>query len=536
MKFNTQKYRQLELFIKTEPGKTGSIYMVSGSVRKIMRITQYRKWMKIAVTQGTTYELTLEDCEISYAYLSDCEQMMDRGICLIEGETLYERPDMKTWYDTPNRSQYHFMSPKGYMGHPCSFCFYRNYYHLFYLFNPFSEEPDEMYWGHAVSKDLIRWVHLPVCMEPQKEILDTPQLTGGVFGGHAFIDEEQKLRLFFTRHISKRKHPEELLEYQVMTESWDGVHFERETTLIPKPDEEIEERFCDPNVFKENNEYKMLLGTRIHSCPAVVLYKSTNVSHWIYEGSVFHGRGDFLPESPDLFRLDGKYVLTVTYSGYKDEVGRVNPSYYHIGEWVEDRFYEETKGIYDFGGELSGIHSIETKEGKTVIGCIGGTGGIISIPRVIHLKENRIYQNPVRTIYNLMQETIYKGTEKNVNLENIRGNCYHVVLKLQEASDFRMTLYKWKNRKLYLEQKDGKIRFHTVGMGAKNMFCPADINGATEVEIFVDRNVCEVYLNGGQSAGTKKFYQNSEAGNFELHVSADGEVEQLTVEKMKNIW
>ena len=40
MRFNTQKYRQLELFIKTEPGETGRLYMVSGSARKMFQSIQ----------------------------------------------------------------------------------------------------------------------------------------------------------------------------------------------------------------------------------------------------------------------------------------------------------------------------------------------------------------------------------------------------------------------------------------------------------------------------------------------------------------
>lgn len=92
MRFNTQKYRQLELFIKTEPGKTGRLHMISGSARKMFRIDQYRKWMRIAVNQGTTYEVTPEDCEISYAYLSGCENIMERGICLIQDGRFYAQP------------------------------------------------------------------------------------------------------------------------------------------------------------------------------------------------------------------------------------------------------------------------------------------------------------------------------------------------------------------------------------------------------------------------------------------------------------
>ena len=149
MRFNTQKYRQLELFIKTEPGKTGRLHMISGSARKMFRIDQYRKWMRIAVNQGTTYEMTPEDCEISYAYLSGCENIMERGICLIQDGRFYGKSQWAGWYDTPVRNQFHLSPLKGWMNDPNGFCFYHGYYHLFYQFHPFSEEWDNMYMQSA---------------------------------------------------------------------------------------------------------------------------------------------------------------------------------------------------------------------------------------------------------------------------------------------------------------------------------------------------------------------------------------------------
>ena len=67
MIIHTQKYRRLELFIKTKPGKTGTIQVISGGVYKTIRTTKYRQWIRMAVNQGTAYELYTADCDISYA-------------------------------------------------------------------------------------------------------------------------------------------------------------------------------------------------------------------------------------------------------------------------------------------------------------------------------------------------------------------------------------------------------------------------------------------------------------------------------------
>lgn len=144
-----------------------------------------------------------------------------------------------------------------------------------------------MYWGHAVSQDLIHWVHLPVCMEPQQEILNYPELVGGAFSGTALVDEEQKLRLFFTRHIGKRRDRTAFREYQVMTESRDGLNWERESRIIEGPEGRD---FRDPKVFYENGEYKMLIGIRGEEHPAISLYKSYNLVQWTYCGEILRNK------------------------------------------------------------------------------------------------------------------------------------------------------------------------------------------------------------------------------------------------------
>lgn len=550
MIIHTQKYRRLELFIKTKPGKTGTIQVISGGVYKTIRTTKYRQWIRMAVNQGTAYELYTADCDISYAYLSGVDQIMEKGVCFLQDGSTYEKQDLGEWYDTPMRTQYHFMPFKGWMNDPNGFCFYRNYYHLFYQFHPFSEEWDNMYWGHAVTKDMVHWTHLPVCIEPQTELLEDPSLVGGAFSGHAFVDQDEKMRLFFTRHISRREEPSEMMEYQVVKESRDGLEFEREEPLIQEQEKGLLKDIRDPKVFVENGIYKMLLGTGTEEYPAIALYTSRNLHHWTYDGTAFEeleADHAFPLECPDLFRTGGKWILTVGYCGHRDEAGRKNGVYYYIGEWYQDRFHPEKRGLYDFGGDLYAVQSVKTRNGIVSIGWIrdtlkehvksqNGGCGSMSIPRITYIRDGKLYRNPLPAIYGQIGETLYEGKDSRVKLETIKGNTYHVKLQMKEAADFRMTLFKWKDRKLYLEQQNGQTRFRTVGMGSKNILYPAETQMVTKVEVFVDRNVCEVFLNDGEDSGTKKFYQQSDMGMFEIHVHGDGAVESLKVEMMNGIW
>ena len=55
-------------------------------------------------------------------------------------------------------------------------------YHLFYQHNPFGLDWGHMSWGHAVSKDLLHWEHLPVALPETEEVMN--------FSGTIVIDKE----------------------------------------------------------------------------------------------------------------------------------------------------------------------------------------------------------------------------------------------------------------------------------------------------------------------------------------------------------
>ena len=355
MRFNTQKYRQLELFIKTEPGKTGRLHMISGSARKMFRIDQYRKWMRIAVNQGTTYEVTPEDCEISYAYLSGCENIMERGICLIQDGRFYGKSQWAGWYDTPVRNQFHLSPLKGWMNDPNGLCWYRGYYHMFYQTNPYEQHWSNMYWGHAVSKDLVHWTHLPIVLAPQPEALkQADHIKSGAFSGSAVAMEDQVF-FYLTRHYGPLEDGPDTIEEQWMTSSCDMLHFEPEQRIISEKPEGANFDFRDPKVLKIGKICYLVLGTNFNGKAAILLYRSLDGTKWSYVHPLFIEQTEGIRcfECPDFFELDGKYAAIGAWMSHYDELGRYQMSRYYIGSWKDEKLEVEQSGWFDFGSNCS---------------------------------------------------------------------------------------------------------------------------------------------------------------------------------------
>ncbi len=66
------------------------------------------------------------------------------------------------------RPIYHFLAPANWMNDPNGTLFYKGEYHLFYQLNPYKNKWGRIHWGHAKSKDLVHWEHLPIALLPSR--------------------------------------------------------------------------------------------------------------------------------------------------------------------------------------------------------------------------------------------------------------------------------------------------------------------------------------------------------------------------------
>lgn len=249
------------------------------------------------------------------------------------------------------RPNIHFTPPAMWTNDPNGMVYVNGIYHLFYQHYPEAPNWGPMHWGHAVSRDLLHWKHMPIALYPDE--------LGMIFSGSCVYDRENT-----SGYGTKEKppivavytnHGRHGLEQQSIAYSTDGIHFEKsyQNPVIPNPG--ISD-FRDPKAFYNpvKNCWSLVLaaGDRVH------FYKSEDLKRW-------EKTGEFGPEEnlasgvwecPDLFQVeaeDGRklWVLIVSMTTTTED-GRCRTQYF-LGDFDGDKFIlkqEEKEPLWiDFG-------------------------------------------------------------------------------------------------------------------------------------------------------------------------------------------
>lgn len=178
------------------------------------------------------------------------------------------------WYP-----RYHLAPPAGWMNDPNGLSWFDGYYHAFYQHYPWQPVWGPMHWGHARSRDMVNWEHLPIALAPEG-----PEDKDGCFSGSAVVDGN-KLALIYTGHKFDGEAKEEnLYQVQCLATSTDGVHFERQGMVLDTP--LGVHHFRDPKVWQEGKSWYMVVGARVDDVGEVQLYRSQDLQHWQFASTL----------------------------------------------------------------------------------------------------------------------------------------------------------------------------------------------------------------------------------------------------------
>lgn len=485
-------------------------------------------------------------------------------------------------YTEKYRPQFHFTPEQNWMNDPNGMVFFNNEYHLFYQYHPFSTLWGPMHWGHAVSKDLIHWEHLPIALSPDEH--------GAIFSGSAvvdwnnksgFFDEEPGLVAIYTSADtypnSNRERQRQSIAYSKDNgRTW--IKYEGNPILA---DEKITD-YRDPKVFwhHETNQWVMILATG----QTVMIYTSLNLKDWEFASEFGHQAGSHAGvwECPDLFKLpiDGddtnqKWVMIVSI-GDDPKFKEGSRTQYFVGDFDGKTFVndypDDTILWLDYGRDnYAGVSwsDIPEEDGRRIyIGWMSnwryarevpteGWRSAMTLPRELSLISTtegvRVAQFPVRELVALESDReSYNNLTINDNspityqidelmkveldFENQFASSFGVVFK-NSANDQTVISYNKAKGLLQVDRTtSGNINFSETFATIQEAPLKL-IDEKIKLQIYIDTSSIEVFVNKGEIAITSLIFPKEPLNELELF-SIDGitNVSKLTFSKLKSIW
>ncbi|MCL7746260.1 glycoside hydrolase family 32 protein [Halalkalibacter alkaliphilus] len=460
--------------------------------------------------------------------------------------------------------QYHVMPQANWMNDPNGFSFFMGEYHLFYQHHPYDPKWGPMHWGHVKSKDLVHWEHLPIALAPSEDYDKD-----GCFSGSA-IEKDGKLYLMYTGNVwIEGKLDEDLKQVQAIAVSDDGIHFEKikENPVISEvPEGDINIfHFRDPKVWKHEGAYYCVLGSKTKSNTGqVLLYRSSNLIDWEFVSVMAKGEGNFgfMWECPDLFELEGKEVLVMSPQGVKPE-GNDYHNLHQAGYVIGQLNYQT--GIFQYGPYYTLDHGfdfyapqtmVDDKGRRILIGWMDmwesdmptqefGYSGAMTIPRIVSLRNDRLYTLPVPELEDLREEETYYSDvliEGETSLKGVHGDCLELKMKIdvKDATTFglkvRQDAVTKQETVLTFDKRDGLVILDRTkagkGPGGVRKTTVSMVKTIT-LQIFIDKSSVEIFINEGEKVMSARVFPTKEAQGITFFADHSVEIKSLSKWSLK---
>ncbi|MCD7472576.1 hypothetical protein HAX54_013848 [Datura stramonium] len=188
--------------------------------------------------------------------------------------------NMLTW----QRTSFHFQPKKNWMNGPL---YYKGWYHLFYQYNPEAAVWGNIIWGHAVSRDLIHWQHLPAAM-----VADQWYDINGVWTGSATILPDGKLVMLYTGSTNESVQVQNLAypadPSDPLLRKW--VKYEGNPVLVPPPGIAHKD-FRDPTTAWTTPEgkWRITIGSKVNKTGISLVYDTIDFKKFELLEGVLHG-------------------------------------------------------------------------------------------------------------------------------------------------------------------------------------------------------------------------------------------------------
>lgn len=458
--------------------------------------------------------------------------------------------------EEPFRQVYHFTPDFGWTNDPNGMVYFDGEYHLSYQANPYGLRQNNLHWGHAVSTDLLHWEDLPFVLAPDS--------LGLIFSGSATVDYDNQagfgknalLAIYTSAGMGQR---------QSIAYSADKGRTYHKYAGNPVLADSTRFDFRDPKVLWFNDRWIISVAAN----DVIAFYESKDFKHWEKLSEFGKGIGSHAAvwECPDLMKMtiDGKekWVLLVSINPGGPNGGSVTQ--YFIGDFNGKEFKADALDyplwIDEGTDNYAGVTFSNTGERHIFMGWMSNWlyanetptvnfRNSMTLPRELKLKHDAdgnlfLASPPSQEVYQgrgqgikvndqtvsdhfVIEELLPQNSgayELDFTLKpNVNGD-FILRLSNEEAEEVVFTFRLAEGRLSLDRSKSGIVDFHK-DFGAKDIQTHLTRRDEYEVQLFIDRQSSELFINDGDVSFTNTIFPHKPYNTAEFKV--EGSPVQLT--------
>ncbi len=452
------------------------------------------------------------------------------------------------------RHKYHILPPEGWLNDPNGSCYFNGKYHVFFQYSPGQPEGGDKYWGHYESPDMVNWKYVGIAISPDMEYD-----CDGAYSGCAYVDDGT-MEIFYTGNV---KHPgnydyiNEGRGHNVLAlKSVDGTNMSDKEVILVNADypSDMSCHVRDPKVWREDDDYFMLLGARTRdSKPALLLYKSNDKKNWKLDQTVYADEKlGFMLECPDFFLLNDNIVVAACPQGMEHEEMQFQNIYEsgyftmkesQLADYFGDNNSDKTEANdrenlldellqvkyfteWDMGFDFYAPQSFQAADGRRIlIGWAGvpdapynndasveeGWQHSMTVPGVLTMKQGHIYRYPIRELASLHINERRCEIESDRVIHTTSESWDLLVTEIGASESVSITINSDVSLTYDRNTKVCMLTFHN-NTGSGRGVRKADMSelpsgGALEnIRILFDKSLLEIYINDGETVFTSRYY------------------------------
>ena len=477
-----------------------------------------------------------------------------------------------TFYKEKYRPQFHFTPAIHWMNDPNGLVYFNGEYHLFYQFNPFGNRWGHMSWGHAVSKDLLHWQHLPVALPEEKDTM--------IFSGTCVVDSlnsagfatkpgQVPLIAIYTAHIENVSQSQHLAYSLDEGRTW--LKYNKNPVL-----DIASKEFRDPQVFWFRPQKKWVMSVVMATDKKIRFYSSPDLKQWTLM-SEFGPAGDVsgIWECPDLFEVPAenqpgktKWVLMHSPAPYMQ---------YFVGEFDGHSFKNESPSAKifrpDYGPDYYAAISYKNLpviKSPISIGWVNNWNyandipttpwkSAMSLPRKLSVKKINnewiLIQQPVDTVKSLREKLIARVKNEPISgTKNLRVKTQQCEVELlvqpspNSISGIRIAAgngheleigYNAGTKTLYIDRSKTATQSFNINFEKQNRYeTRVELtNGILQLSVYFDQSLVEVFANQGEAVLTAQLFPDEKDNDLQLFCNpGSAKIISLKAWQLHSVW